>query len=387
VKFTPDAGRVSLHASVVGRDQAAGSLPGFANGVRMPLPDSEFEQFVQISVSDSGIGIAAADLGQLFTPFMQIKNELTRQIEGTGLGLVTVSRLVHLHDGTVACSSEPGSGSCFTVWLPWRSAEVEATLEPGDPAQAHKPLALVVEDDAMAAAQMHVRLESAGFRVRHVASAEAALALAPECTPALITLDIRLPGMDGWDLLSRIKDLPAWADVPVVVVSVAADHDVGLSLGAAAVLRKPIGRAEFTHELGRLRLAPHATDGVTVLVVDDDPGSVELLHAYLSQPGYRVLRAYGGQEGIELARRHLPDLVVLDLLMPDVGGIEVVEALKSEPRTAQIPVIVVTSKQLSADDRAQLNRHMLSVMGKPASHEDRFLGEVRRALAHLPQGS
>ena len=387
VKFTPDAGRVSLHASVVGRDQAAGGLPGFATGVRMPLPDSEFEQFVQISVSDSGIGIAGEDLGQLFTPFMQIKNELTRQIEGTGLGLVTVSRLVHLHGGTVAASSEPGSGSCFTVWLPWRSAETGTAVEPADPAQAHKPLALVVEDDTMAAAQMHVRLGSAGFRTRHVASAEAALALVNECTPALITLDIHLPGMDGWDLLSRIKDLPAWADVPVVVVSVAADHDVGLSLGAAAVLRKPIGRAEFTHELARLRLAPHATDGITVLVVDDDPGSVELLHAYLSQPGYRVLRAYGGQEGIELARRHLPDLVVLDLLMPDVGGIEVVEALKSEPRTAQIPVIVVTSKQLSADDRAQLNRHMLSVMGKPASHEDRFLGEVRRALAHLPQGS
>ena len=388
VKFTPDAGRVVLHASVVGRVQAGAGLPGYPVGVRLPLPDSRFEEFVQISVSDTGIGIAGADLGQLFTPFMQIKNELTHQVEGTGLGLVTVARLVQLHGGTAAASSEPGSGSCFTVWLPWRGAELDAPEPPPvDPAQAHKPLALVVEDDVMAAAQMRVRLESAGFRIHHVSSAEAALALAGECTPALITLDIHLPGMDGWDLLSRIKDLPAWADVPVVVVSVAADHDVGLSLGASAVLRKPIGRAEFTRELGRLGVAPDPAGGVTVLVVDDDPASVELLHAYLTQPGYRVLRAFGGQEGIELARRHQPNLVVLDLLMPDVGGIEVVEALKSDPRTAQIPVIVVTSKQLTADDRAQLNRHMLSVMGKPASHEDRFLGEVRRALAHLPQGS
>jgi CheY-like chemotaxis protein len=283
-------------------------------------------------------------------------------------------------------TSEPGAGSCFSVWLPWRLQEAPAPTahaagQPARPAQPPQPLALVVEDDVLAVTQLRMRLESAGFRIRHAASAEAALALAGECTPQLITLDIRLPGMDGWDLLGRIKDMPAWADVPVVVVSMAADHDVGLSLGATAVLRKPIGRAEFARELNKLGFQPSLPRPVTVLVVDDDPGAADLIHAYLSQPGYAVLRALGGQEGIELARRHLPDLVVLDLVMPDVGGIEVVEALKSDPATALIPVVMVTSKQLTAEDRAQLNKHVLSVLGKPGTGEDRFLSEVRRALA------
>jgi DNA-binding response OmpR family regulator len=383
VKFTTDGGQVTLRADRVDREQAATRLPGFAAGLRVPLPDNGFQAFAQISVTDTGIGISQADLSRLFTPFTQIKNDHTRHLEGTGLGLVTVARLVELHGGAVAVSSEPGAGSCFSVWLPWRLAENgKALAEP--PPQPAQPLALVVEDDTLAATQLRLRLESMGFRIRHVASAEAALLLAAEMRPDLITLDVRLPGMDGWDLLGRIKDLPAWADVPVVVVSVDGDHEVGLSLGAAAVLRKPIGRAEFAHELNKLGFKPAAARNVTVLVVDDDPGSVDLIHAYLSQPGYAVLRAYGGQEGIELARRHRPDLVVLDLVMPDVGGIEVVEALKSDPGTAQIPVVMVTSKQLSDEDRSQLNKHVLSVLGKPGSGEDRFLGEVRRALARSP---
>jgi two-component system NtrC family sensor kinase len=386
VKFTPDGGRVSLQARQVGRREAAADLPGFAAGARMPLPDSDFETFALISVTDTGMGISREDLARLFTPFTQIKNDLTRHLEGTGLGLVTVARLVQLHGGTVAVTSEPGAGSCFSVWLPWRLQEAPAPTahaagQPARPAQPPQPLALVVEDDVLAVTQLRMRLESAGFRIRHAASAEAALALAGECTPQLITLDIRLPGMDGWDLLGRIKDMPAWADVPVVVVSMAADHDVGLSLGATAVLRKPIGRAEFARELNKLGFQPSLPRPVTVLVVDDDPGAADLIHAYLSQPGYAVLRALGGQEGIELARRHLPDLVVLDLVMPDVGGIEVVEALKSDPATALIPVVMVTSKQLTAEDRAQLNKHVLSVLGKPGTGEDRFLSEVRRALA------
>jgi CheY-like chemotaxis protein len=201
-----------------------------------------------------------------------------------------------------------------------------------------------------------------------------------ECTPDLITLDILLPGMDGWDFLSRIKDLPPWSNVPVVVVSVVADHEIGLSLGASAVLQKPVGRSEFAHELARLGVSPTGNRDVTVLVVDDDPSAVELMSAYLSRPGFSVLRAYGGQEGIELARQHVPDLAVLDLVMPDVGGIEVVEALKREPGTANIPIIMVTAKQFTLEERLQINSHILSVIDKNAFRQDNFIAEVRRAF-------
>jgi DNA-binding response OmpR family regulator len=378
VKFTPDGGDVSVHASLVDRHQASVALPGFEAGVRMPLPTEPHTTFVQICVCDTGIGIARQDMDRLFTPFTQIKNPVTRITEGTGLGLVTVARLTQLHGGAVAVTSEPQRGSCFTVWLPWQtSGSVPAS--PQGLAPSEQPLALVVEDNASAAELMRIQLEAAGFRVLQVASAEKALELVASCTPSLITLDIVLPGMDGWDFLGRIKSVPAWTDIPVVVVSFVADHEIGLSLGAAAVLQKPIGRSEFVNELSKLGFTPTPTRKVSVLVVDDDPSAVQLMGAYLSQPGYTVLQAFGGQEGIELAQRCLPDLLVLDLLMPDIGGIEVVEALKRDARTAEIPVIILTANQLTEEDRASLNSHALGIVCKTDLGEGRFMREVRRA--------
>jgi DNA-binding response OmpR family regulator len=380
VKFTPDQGTVTLDARLVDRQQAASSLPGFRHGVRMDLPEGDYARYVQISVTDSGIGIAQADMDKLFKPFMQIKNELTRQIEGTGLGLATVMRLAQLHGGTVALSSEPGKGSCFSLWLPWRTDEAKLSNDE-DAADALLPLALIIEDDKQASTVMTAQLKAAGFRVRHAVSAEMALQYVNEFTPDLITLDIVLPGMDGWDFLARVKELPSWANVPVVVVSVVANHEIGVSMGAAAVLQKPFGPHELMHELDRLGFAPAQDAAVKVVIVDDDPLAVELMTAYLQQPGYTVLAAYGGQEGIAMIQQHQPDLVVLDLLMPDVGGIEVVEALKKDASTSQIPVIMVTAKQFSDADRLLLNSHVTSVVNKSELHHNRFIGEVRRAYA------
>ena len=378
VKFTPDGGQVSLHATLVSREHASTDLPGFENGTRMPLPDSDFGRFVEISVTDTGIGIARDDMARLFTTFTQIKNERTRGIEGTGLGLATTWRLAELHGGSVAVTSRPNGGSCFTVWLPWRAAPAH-----DDPPVARpipSALALVVEDDDKAAELMRVQLQTLGFSVRRATSAEAALQWVGVCTPDLITLDIRLPGMDGWDFLARIKGIAAWAKVPVVVVSVVADHEIGLSLGASAVLQKPVGRSEFASELARLGFAPTASRHVTVLVIDDDPAAVELMATYLNQPGYLVLSADGGRAGIELTKRLLPDLVIVDLVMPEVSGLDVVETLKHDETTATIPVIMVTSKQFSPEERAQLNGRMLNLVDKAEFRQDRFIAEVRRAV-------
>ena len=386
VKFTPDHGTINIEASLVDRQQAETNIPGFRHGVRMSLPQGDFSTYVQISVTDSGIGIALDDMTKLFKPFMQIKNELTRRVEGTGLGLATVLRLAQLHGGTVALSSEEGQGSCFSLWLPWRLETVQPQNGAARARGRSLPLALVIEDDAKAAQLMRVQLEHAGFRVQQVMSAEEALQLAGGITPDLVTLDIRLPGMDGWDFLTRIKDIPTWSHVPVVVVSLAADHEIGLSLGAASVLQKPFGPSEFIQELERLGFKPSNAQDIKVLVVDDDPRAIDLMSAYLHQPGYTVLRAFGGQEGIDLTQRHLPDLVVLDLLMPDVGGLEMVEALKRNVATAQIPIIMVTAKQFTEADRVQLDTHVTSVIGKAEMQRGRFIGEVRRAFHKAQQG-
>ncbi|MGA0610749.1 response regulator [Caldimonas sp. KR1-144] len=384
VKFSAEGAQVRIDLRVVARERAASGLPGFHEGMRLPLPESATERFVEISVSDSGIGIAPQDIHKLFKPFTQIANAVTRNVEGTGLGLVIVHRLVELHGGAAAVTSEAGRGSCFTVWLPCRPEE---RAQQSAPAAKSRPVVLVIEDHHEAALLMAAQLEALGLAVRRVASAEDALALADEFTPHLITLDIILPGMDGWEFLAKLKGMPAWAAVPVVVVSVAAEPGKGFSLGASLVLQKPIEHQALAKGLERLGLVPNAQRECTVLVVDDDAESVELLSSQLRQRRYTVLRALGGREGIELARRFRPDLIALDLEMPGVSGFDVVEALKADPSTAHIPIVVVTAQDLSAGDRLRLNGQIQDIVGKSQFDQGRFIGEVQRAIGPLGEAA
>ena len=383
IKFTPNGGEVAVSVAAVDRARVEGPLPGFREGMRLPLPASEHERFVEISVTDTGIGIAPEQTRALFAPFMQVSNAVTRSAEGTGLGLVMVHRLAQLHGGTVAVTSEPGRGSCFTVWLPLREAARadDPAAEPRAAGRAGRRLALVVEDNDEAAALMRAQLEAEGFEVRLAASGEEALGMAGEFTPDIITLDILLPGMDGWELLNRLKETAPWEAVPVVVVSVVADQRRGFSLGAALVLQKPVGRDALAKGLQRLGLAGRGPQGLSVLVIDDDPSAIDLLAAHLRQSECVVLRALGGREGIELARRFRPELITLDLEMPEINGFEVVEALKADPSTAHIPIVVVTAKEPTSEDRQRLNGHIREIVGKSDIGSEWFIGEVQRALS------
>ena len=398
IKFTPEGGHVSLTARRVPRRDVEGwqgeseswrsEVESWRNdgtdSIRLPLPPSDFTDFLEIAVEDTGIGIRREDAPRLFQPFSQIDSSLSRRFEGTGLGLVMVMRMAGLHGGTVAVASEPGLGSRFVVWLPWRSATSAkpALAAPERALAADGRLALIIEDNDAAADLERLQLESESMNVKRVRSAEAALELCDTHRPAVIVLDIFLPGMDGWEFLERIKrpDSP-WRNVPVVIASVAADRERGFTLGAAQVLQKPVTREELAGALHHLGLGGKRSRDHKVLIVDDDPKSVEVLAAYLAEPGYQTLRAHGGREGIELARRHAPDLILLDLMMPEVSGFDVVDALRADRTTEGIPVIVVTAKQLSADDRRALNGGITAVLEKAGFNHGRFLNEVRRALA------
>jgi CheY-like chemotaxis protein len=199
---------------------------------------------------------------------------------------------------------------------------------------------------------------------------------------SLITLDILLPDMDGWEFLGRIKQVPALSRIPVVIISIVADRNKGFALGAAAVMQKPISRQELYESLVDLRLFP-VSQGHTlkVLIVDDDPKAVELIAVRIQGLASTVLRAYGGREAIETAKRELPDLVVLDLVMPEVNGFAVVEALKLSPETVRIPIVVVTATPITDGDRARLNGFVTSIMEKGEFDRDRFTAEVRRAMS------
>jgi CheY-like chemotaxis protein len=288
--------------------------------------------------------------------------------------------------------SAPGEGSRFTVWLPFRDGgdDVPAKAAPPSARRARTPsgvrTALVVEDDYNSAELIRVQLEAEGFKVLHAASAEAALALAVQQSLALITLDIMLPNMDGWEFLSHIKQVPALRHTPVVIISIVADRNRGFALGAAAIMQKPVSRHELSESLLDLGLLPTASDQPpTILVVDDDPGAVELVALSVSSLDIVVLRAYGGQEAIATARQQLPDLIVLDLMMPEVSGFDVVEALGESADTARIPIVVVTAKHITHADRARLNGYVAAIMEKTAFGRERFAAEVRRALSlHNP---
>ena len=387
VKFTSDGGSVELKAIRVPREKV-GKYTRSGLGRNFPLAESDFAEFLQISVEDSGIGITPEGIERLFKPFSQIDSGLARKFEGTGLGLAMVKLLAELHGGSVAVESAVGEGSCFTVWLPFRSAAESSSatvvkvfsVPVAVPAGART--ALVVEDDYKSADLIRVQLEAEGFTVLHAASAEAALVLAVQQPLSLITLDIMLPNMDGWEFLGRLKQMPALRRIPVVIISIVADRNKGFALGAAAVMQKPISRQELYESLVELGLFP-LSQGQTlkVLVVDDDPKAVELIAVHLLGLASTVLRAYGGREAIDTARQELPDLIVLDLMMPEVNGFDVVAALHEHPDTARIPILVVTAKQITAEDRARLNGYVTAIMEKAEFDGDRFTAEVRRAMS------
>jgi PAS domain S-box-containing protein len=391
VKFTNDGGRVVLSAAVVPR-ASVGQRTGPWTGRSFVTRDSTYAEFLRIRVSDNGIGVSEEGLERLFEPFSQIDSGLARKFEGTGLGLAMVKLLAELHGGAVAMQSAEGEGSVFTVWLPLRAADaaaadaavapVRATDLPPGPGAIGSRTALVVEDDYKSAELIRVQLEAEGFTVLHAANAEDALELAGRQPLSLITLDIMLPDMDGWEFLARIKRMPELRRIPVVIISIVADPTKGFSLGAAAVMQKPISRQELFDSLADIGMVPLENgDARTVLIVDDDPDAIELIAQRVTGLASTVLRATSGHEAVETARRELPDVIILDLMMPGISGFDVVAILHEQPDTAHIPILIVTAMQVSADDRARLNGYVTAIVEKGNFEPGQLTNEVRRAMS------
>jgi PAS domain S-box-containing protein len=387
VKFTADGGDVILRANRVSRADV-GVLTQAWPSRTFPLVESTFSEFLRVSVTDTGIGISPEGLEHLFKPFSQVDSGLARKFEGTGLGLAMVKLLVDLHGGAVAAESAVGQGSTFTVWIPIRTPQdadkpkQKTSTPPRGESFGASRTALVVESNLKSAELIRVQLEAEGFTVLHAATAEAAMTLAEREPLALITLDILMADADGWALLRRLKDIPATRLVPVVIISILADRTKGFALGAAAVMQSPVSRQELSECLVALGLSPISKDRpVKVLIVDDDPEAVELVAVRIGGLANTVLRAYGGREAIAIAQRELPDLIVLDLIMPEVNGFEVVDALNENPATALIPIVVVTASEITEADRTRLNGFVSTIMGKAGFDGERFMCEVRRAMA------
>ena len=352
IKYTPDGGDVAVHAQIT--------------------PDGAI-----VSVADSGIGISEDDLPHLFEEFRQLGSPEQRQ-PGTGLGLSLTRRLVEAHGGTLEVSSAPDMGSTFTVILP--RLHVPGP-EDGEPAASptHQPATaassatgdvLVIEDDPGSVRLLRAYIEGAGFSMRVATHGEGGLAEAHRRIPAAIVLDILLPGIDGWEVLRRLKSDPDLRNIPVLIASVTDEREVGLALGATDYFIKPLDRDALLACLERyIETARPADRPVRVLAIDDDPAALEMIAAALRPSGAEVLTAQESEEGLALARSKHPDLVICDLLMPEPDGFAVVAALKADARTETIPIVVLTAHELTANDKVRLNGHVMDVLAKGADGE------------------
>jgi PAS domain S-box-containing protein len=333
------------------------------------------------SVSDTGIGIPADKFDHIFEEFAQADDSTTRQYGGTGLGLPLSRRLCRLMGGELSVTSEAGVGSTFTIEIPAGvPAAAEATAPepkapPGTEAEAEAgPLVLVVDDEADARELVRRTLESEGYRVKEARTGAEALEAARRLQPDLITLDVMMPGMDGWAALRRLKADPELQATPVVMLSIVADRELSLSLGAVEAMPKPIDR----DELRRLtaRLVNRQGEGRTALVVEDDPPTRELLCRNLRDEGWTVDTAENGAIALERVTRQLPDLILLDLMMPVMDGFEFLANLRLMDEGRNVPVLVVTAKDLSPEDRERLEAGAQRVLQKSAFDRAALLRQV-----------
>lgn len=334
---------------------------------------------VVVSVADQGVGIPAEAIPHLFSKFFRVDNQATRSVGGTGLGLALVKDIVEAHHGRVWVESVYGQGS--TVWftLPVAAQARPPLVAPEGVTEGVAEIVLV-EDDAAFAQLLRTHFEGAGLSVAVTDRAERALELVRQAPPRALLVDLHLAGaMDGWDLLVALKSDPAWHALPVLIISASAEANRrGLALGGVDYLLKPVTREALLHAVRR-RLP--ARPGTTVLVADDDVVFRGQVRAYLAAAGgIRVVEAANGREALGYLAQQMPDVLVLDLLMPDVDGFEVLRQLRADRRAMNLPVLVVTGKDLHAEEKAALKRHLASLVSKQEASLDYFARIVEHVL-------
>jgi signal transduction histidine kinase/CheY-like chemotaxis protein len=334
---------------------------------------------IVFTVRDTGIGMTPEQLARLFEAFSQADAATTRKYGGTGLGLALSRRLCRMMGGDVSAGSEAGRGSTFTIRLPaWVTEVREPSAAPAPPAAAAPaPLGtvLVIDDEVSVRDLMQRFLVKEGFRVVIAAGGDEGLRRAREVHPDAITLDVMMPGMDGWAVLAALKADPAVADIPVIMLTIVDDRNLGYALGAADYLTKPIDRERLVAVLRKYRR------DLPVLVVDDDAGLRQLVARMLQAAGYAVVEAENGRAALERLREGPPSVILLDLMMPEMDGFEFLAALRTHEAWRDLPVVVITARDLSAEDRARLNGRVERILQKGAYGREALLTEVRALVA------
>jgi signal transduction histidine kinase/CheY-like chemotaxis protein len=344
-------------------------------------------------VRDTGPGMTPEQVGRLFQPFTQVHGSRWAAYDGSGVGLKITKELSQLMGGTVTVESEPGKGSTFTLEVPAEAARPQpepaasaSSWRPGDIREVPdgRPTLLVADDDPAIRELLERSLSREGFHVVSVARGEEVVAAAKELRPRAITLDVMMPGMDGWAVLTALKSDPAVADIPVVMVTIVEDRNLGYALGAADYLSKPLDRDRLVSILKKHCGPP--TPGAALVVEGDQP-TREMLRGSLELAGLEVAEAQSGGDALECVARRQPSLIVLDLMTPGMNGFEFITELRQRPEWQAIPLVVITARDLTPEDRLFLNGSLLlggcvnRILYKGGFSRDDLLREVRDLVA------
>ncbi len=344
--------------------------------------------YLSFAVADTGIGISEEQIARLFQEFSQADASTTRKYGGTGLGLTISQRLCKLMGGDITVESEPNVGTTFTAILPVNVADIredgEVAYEAGTQVSrgttGRGNLVLVIDDDVTVRSLMERHISKDGIKVVTAKDGEEGLKLARELNPAVITLDVLMPGADGWQVLKELKADSALAEIPVVMCTILDEKNKGYALGAADFMTKPVSRDKLHDVLSRYLTS---VAGARVLVVEDDETTRTMLRRLLVGEGCLVSEAANGRLALDRLEDGRPSLILLDLMMPEMDGFEFLSEIRGMEAYASIPVIVITAADLSEQDRARLNGGVEQILRKTAFDRDDLLEEVRREVSRI----
>ncbi len=380
-----------VRRSVISRsvisNQSAAATSGTVN-TDSPTTDSLItDSLITFRVIDTGIGMTPEQLGKIFEAFAQADPSTTRKYGGTGLGLAISRKFCQLMGGELSVRSELGKGSAFTVTLPAQVAEEKVEQAAAAVAAFRGPaegaLTVLVIDDDPAVRELVTRsLAKEGFRVVTAADGASGLELARRRQPDVITLDVMMPGMDGWAVLNELKADSALADIPVIMMTIVDDRNMGFALGASEYFTKPIDWKRLATALKKYR---KDQDRPLVLVVEDDPAARDMLRRNLEKDGWAVQTAENGRVGLERVAAQTPAIILLDLMMPEMDGFQFVEALRQRSEWHSIPVAVITAKDLTVEDRLRLSGYVKKILEKNADSREVLLAKVRELVAQCAE--
>jgi signal transduction histidine kinase/CheY-like chemotaxis protein len=344
--------------------------------------DNQGVRQIAFHVKDTGIGLSTEQLGNLFQSFTQADSSTTRKYGGTGLGLTISQSFCKMMGGEIEVTSVQNQGTTFTIILP---LEVQGAVDPRSEEHiAASPEAvsvlgtvLVIEDDVSIRGLIKRYLEKDGYRVLSAKDGEEGMEFAAKYRPDVITLDLLLPNIDGWHVLSMIKTNPELKEIPVIIISVSDDKERGYTLGASEFITKPIDRGQLSKVIKKYR-KPNGSR--PILVIEDDRMTGDLMQALLHKEGWDAVVALNGNDALKKLERDIPDLILLDLMMPEMDGFEFILQLRKRQEWRDIPVIVVTAKELTAQDRAILNGRVENVIQKGSDRMETLLSHISKLV-------